>query len=83
MKVVCEGINLSEAVLKVVKACAVRTTVPLLECIKLTAHNARYGNRFNAVRDNEHVVVQGIFFAVGFQRHGAHGDVLKSVFRHV
>ena len=39
MKVVCEGINLSEAVLKVVKACAVRTTVPLLECIKLTAHN--------------------------------------------
>lgn len=39
MKVVCEGINLSEAVLKVVKACAVRTTVPILECVKLTAHN--------------------------------------------
>ncbi len=39
MKVVCEGINLSEAVLKVVKACAVRTTVPLLECIKLAARN--------------------------------------------
>ena len=39
MKVVCEGINLSEAVLKVVKACAVRTTVPILECVKLNAHN--------------------------------------------
>ena len=39
MKIVCEGINLSEAVLKVVKACAVRTTVPLLECIKLSAFN--------------------------------------------
>ena len=39
MKTVCEGINLSEAVLKVVKACAVRTTVPLLECIKLSARN--------------------------------------------
>lgn len=39
MKAVCEGINLSEAVLKVVKACAVRTTVPLLECIKISAVN--------------------------------------------
>ncbi|MCD8309167.1 MAG: DNA polymerase III subunit beta [Clostridia bacterium] len=39
MKVICEGINLSEAILKVVKACATRTTVPLLECIKLTAKN--------------------------------------------
>ncbi len=39
MKVVCEGIILSEAVLKVVKACAVRTTVPLLESIKLSAVN--------------------------------------------
>ncbi|MCD8372091.1 MAG: DNA polymerase III subunit beta [Clostridia bacterium] len=39
MKIVCEGINLSDAILKVVKACAARTTVPLLECIKLTAKN--------------------------------------------
>ena len=39
MKIVCEGLTLSEAVLKVVKACAVRTTVPLLECIKLSAVN--------------------------------------------
>ena len=39
MKAVCEGVNLSEAVMKVVKACAVRTTVPLLECIKIAAKN--------------------------------------------
>lgn len=41
MKCVCEGINLSEAVLKVVKACAARTTVPILECIKLSVKNDR------------------------------------------
>lgn len=39
MKIICEGINLSEAVLKVVKACASRTTVPVMECIKLAAKN--------------------------------------------
>lgn len=39
MKVVCEGIDLSDAVLKVVKACASKTTVPVLECIKLSAKN--------------------------------------------
>lgn len=39
MKAVCEGVNLSETVMKVVKACAVRTTVPLLECIKIAAKN--------------------------------------------
>ena len=39
MKVVCEGISLSDAVLKVVKACAVRTTVPVLECVKIEACN--------------------------------------------
>ena len=39
MKLVCEGINLSEAVLKVVKACAGKTTVPVMECIKLSAKN--------------------------------------------
>lgn len=37
MKFVCQGIVLSEAVLKVSKACAVRTTAPILECIKITA----------------------------------------------
>lgn len=37
MKVVCEGIDLSEGVLKVVKACASKTTVPVLECVKLSA----------------------------------------------
>lgn len=39
MKFVCEGLDLSEAVLKVVKACAVRTTVPVMECIKISAIN--------------------------------------------
>lgn len=39
MKIICEGIDLSEAVLKVVKACATRTTVPVMECIKLSARN--------------------------------------------
>lgn len=39
MKLVCEGINLSEAVLKVVKACAGKTTIPVMECIKLSARN--------------------------------------------
>ena len=39
MKIVCEGINLSEAVLKVVKACAGKTTIPVMECIKLSARN--------------------------------------------
>lgn len=39
MKLVCEGIDLSDAVLKVVKACATRTTIPLMECIRLSAKN--------------------------------------------
>ncbi len=39
MKIVCEGIDLSDAVLKVVKACATRTTVPIMECIKISAKN--------------------------------------------
>lgn len=37
MKFIAEGLTLSEAVTKVSKACAVRTTAPILECIKLTA----------------------------------------------
>ena len=39
MKAVCEGVELSEAVLKVVKACASKTVTPVLECIKLEAEN--------------------------------------------
>lgn len=39
MKIICEGIDLSEAVLRVIKACAARTTVPVMECIKLSARN--------------------------------------------
>ena len=37
MKFVCDGLNLAEAVLKVSKACAVRTTAPVMECIKISA----------------------------------------------
>jgi DNA polymerase-3 subunit beta len=39
MKLICQGIDLSDAVLKVVKACATKTTLPVLECIELSAHN--------------------------------------------
>ncbi len=39
MKCVCEGIDLSDAVLKVVKACSSKTTVPVLECVKLSSKN--------------------------------------------
>lgn len=37
MKFVCNGLILSEAVMKVSKACAVRTTAPIMEYIKITA----------------------------------------------
>lgn len=39
MKFICDGLDLSEALLKVSKACAVRTTVAVLECIKISAYN--------------------------------------------
>lgn len=39
MKFVCAGVDLSDAVLKVVKACASKTTLPVLECIKIFAKN--------------------------------------------
>ncbi len=39
MKFVCEGLDLSEALLKVSKACASKTTVAVLECIKMSAYN--------------------------------------------
>lgn len=37
MKLICEGLDLSDAVLKVIKATAVRTPNPILEGIKLSA----------------------------------------------
>ncbi len=37
MKFTCQGLELADAVLKVVKAAAVRTTNPILECVKLVA----------------------------------------------
>ena len=39
MKLHCEGIELSDGVMKAVKACATKTTSPILECIRLSAHN--------------------------------------------
>lgn len=39
MKAVCEGIELSEAVLKVVKACSAKSIIPIMECIKISAKN--------------------------------------------
>lgn len=39
MKVICEGLDLSDAVMKVVKACSTKTTNPILECIKISAKN--------------------------------------------
>ncbi len=37
MKVICDGLDLSDAVLKVSKALSVKTTNPILEGIKITA----------------------------------------------
>ena len=37
MRFNCNGLSLAEAVLKVSKACAVRTMAPVMECIKITA----------------------------------------------
>ena len=39
MKFVCNGMTLSEAAFTVSKACAAKTTTPVLECIKLEAKN--------------------------------------------
>lgn len=39
MKLICEGTDLSDAVLKVVKACAAKSTSQILEYIKLSAKN--------------------------------------------
>ena len=39
MRIICDGVTLGEAVTKVSKACAVRTTAPILECIKIEAQN--------------------------------------------
>lgn len=39
MKIICEGIELSDAVMKVVKACSTKTTNPILESIKISAEN--------------------------------------------
>ncbi len=39
MKIICEGLDLSDALLKVSKACSTRTTNPILECVKITAEN--------------------------------------------
>ncbi|MBR4270200.1 MAG: DNA polymerase III subunit beta [Clostridia bacterium] len=41
MKFSCQGLELADAVLKVVKAAAVRTTNPILECVKMVAEDDR------------------------------------------
>ncbi|MEG1581646.1 MAG: DNA polymerase III subunit beta [Clostridia bacterium] len=41
MKLICEGLDLSDAVMKVLKATALKTTNPILEGIKLKAINDR------------------------------------------
>lgn len=39
MKFICDGLDLSDALNRVSKACAVRTTMSILECVKVTAYN--------------------------------------------
>ena len=39
MKFVCEGVVLAEAAMTVSKACASKTVIPVLECIKISAYN--------------------------------------------
>lgn len=39
MKFICDGVTLSEAAMTVGKACASKTLIPVLECIKLSAYN--------------------------------------------
>lgn len=39
MKFTCDGLDLSDAVNKVSKACAINTTLSILEYVKVTAHN--------------------------------------------
>lgn len=41
MKFVCDSIDLSYAAGTVVKACAVRTLTPVLECIRMQVKNER------------------------------------------
>ncbi len=39
MKFVCDGLILSDAAVTVSKACSTKTITPVLECIKISAHN--------------------------------------------
>lgn len=39
MKFVCDGLSLSDAVLKTSKACAARSPAPVMECVKISAKN--------------------------------------------
>ena len=47
MKLRCSGLDLSEAVLKVSKALAQKTTSPILEGIKLSAEGVERGRKTN------------------------------------
>lgn len=39
MKFVCDSLDLSDAAVTVVKACATRTLTPVLECIRMQVKN--------------------------------------------
>jgi len=39
MKFICEGVVLADAAITVSKACASKTVIPVLECIKISAYN--------------------------------------------
>ena len=39
MKFTCDGLVLSDAAVTVSKACSAKTTMPVLECIKISAKN--------------------------------------------
>ena len=75
MKFICDGLELSESINKVLKATAIRSTNPILEGIKLKAENdsvtllatdleLSIENKIPAdVKIEGEVVVQGKFFA--------------------
>ena len=75
MKFVCEGVILSDAAFVVGKACATRTSTPVLECIKIKAKNdglilTAYDGEISIekkipaeVLDEGEVCVNGKFFA--------------------
>ena len=89
MKFVCSGMILSEAAFTVSKACAVKTTTPVLECIKIEAKNdtltlTAYDGEISIekkisaeVLDEGEVCVNGKFFS-DFVGKISHSEVIVS-----